>query len=109
MPRVVLTTLNARFAHASLGLRCLRANMGELREDTVIREFVVRAAPEQVVADLLALGPRIVGFGIYIWNVESTTRVVGVMKAVAPHVIVASSFVEAFVVLYSVAWCRRAS
>ena len=88
MPRVVLTTLNARFAHASLGLRCLRANMGELREDTAIREFVVRAAPEKVVADLLALGPCIVGFGIYIWNVESTTRVVGLMKAVAPHVIV---------------------
>jgi radical SAM superfamily enzyme YgiQ (UPF0313 family) len=88
MPRVVLSTLNARFAHASLGLRCLRANLGDLREDTVIREFVVRTSPERIVADLLALGPRIVAFGVYIWNVDATTRAVELLKAAAPQVIV---------------------
>jgi radical SAM superfamily enzyme YgiQ (UPF0313 family) len=36
----------------------------------------------------LAQGPRIVGFGIYIWNVEETTRVVAMLKRVAPHVTV---------------------
>ena len=29
---ILLSTLNARYAHASLGLRYLLANMGELRE-----------------------------------------------------------------------------
>ena len=52
MPSIVLATLNARYAHASRGLRCLRANMGELLDDTVIREFVIRTPPEQIVADL---------------------------------------------------------
>ena len=28
MPELLLCTLNARHAHASLGLRCLRANLG---------------------------------------------------------------------------------
>lgn len=88
MPTVVLTTLNARYAHASLGLRCLRANMGDLRDDTAIREFVVRTPPTDIVAGLLALAPRIVGFGVYIWNVEQTARVVELLKAAAPQVVV---------------------
>ena len=31
---ILLTTLNARYTHASLGLRYLLANMGELQEQT---------------------------------------------------------------------------
>ncbi len=88
MPTVVLTTLNARYAHASLGLRCLRANMGDLRDDTAIREFVIRTPPADIVARLLALAPRIVGFGVYIWNVEQTARVIELLKAAAPQVVV---------------------
>jgi len=30
MPDIVLATINARYAHASLGLRCLMANLGAL-------------------------------------------------------------------------------
>ena len=88
MPSIVLATLNARYAHASLGLRCLRANMGDLRDDTVIREFVIRTPPEQIVADLLALQPSIVGLGVYIWNVRQTNRVVELLKAAAPRIVV---------------------
>ena len=32
MPDIVLTTLNARYAHAAFGLRYLLANLGPLRE-----------------------------------------------------------------------------
>ncbi|MFO0315406.1 MAG: hypothetical protein ACK50S_00765, partial [bacterium] len=72
MPAIVLTTLNARYSHASLGLRCLRANLGELRESSEIAEFTLRTPVAQVVERLLALAPRIVGFGVYIWNVRQT-------------------------------------
>jgi hypothetical protein len=108
MPRVVLTTLNARYAHASLGLRCLRANMGDLREATVIREFVVRTPPEQVVAELLALAPCIVGFGVYIWNVEATARVIGLLKAAAPQVVVVLGGPEVSHEIEQQEICRRA-
>jgi radical SAM superfamily enzyme YgiQ (UPF0313 family) len=37
---------------------------------------------------LLNSKPRIVGFGVYIWNVVETTRVVAMLKAVAPEVTV---------------------
>ena len=88
MPAIVLATLNARHAHASLGLRCLRANLGELRDEAEILEFVVGSRAEEVVERILARCPRIVGLGVYIWNVEETTRVVGLLKAVAPEVTV---------------------
>jgi radical SAM superfamily enzyme YgiQ (UPF0313 family) len=88
MAAIVLATLNARHAHASLGLRCLRANLGELREGAEIAEFVLGARAEEVVERILASQPRIVGFGVYIWNVEETTRIVGLLKAVAPGVTV---------------------
>jgi radical SAM superfamily enzyme YgiQ (UPF0313 family) len=85
---ILLSTLNARYAHASLGLRYLLANMGALQEQTALMEFVIGAKTTEVLERLLARKPRIVGFGVYIWNVEETARVVAMLKRVAPEVTV---------------------
>ena len=87
MSRILLSTLNARYSHASLGLRYLRANMGDLREHTQIVELVLGVKTETAVETLLARKPRIIGFGVYIWNVEETTRIVAMLKVVAPEVV----------------------
>ncbi|MBI3937019.1 MAG: DUF4080 domain-containing protein [Betaproteobacteria bacterium] len=88
MAAAVLATINARYVHASLALRYLAANMGELQGETAIREFVLGQRPADVVEQLLALNPRIVGFGVYIWNVEETAKAVAMLKRVAPEVVV---------------------
>jgi len=88
MHRIVLSTINARYAHASLGLRCLAANMGELRAETCIVEFVLGARAAEMAEQLLAHRPRVIGLGVYIWNVEETTRLVALLKTVAPEVVV---------------------
>ena len=88
MPGIILTTINARYVHAALGLRYLRANMGELRDQTRIREFVLGDRPADIAEKLLADRPRLIGFGVYIWNVEETTRLIAIIKRVAPEVIV---------------------
>jgi len=88
MASIVLSTLNSRYSHASLGLRYLRANLGAWRDDSVIREFVVRAPAEAIVDALLAERPRIVGFGVYIWNVLQTTEVIRLLKAREPRIVV---------------------
>ena len=85
---ILLTTLNARYAHASLGLRYLLANMGELSEQTRLQEFVSGTRSADIVEKLLAHQPRIIGFGVYIWNVEETTHIVTLLKRLAPEVIV---------------------
>jgi radical SAM superfamily enzyme YgiQ (UPF0313 family) len=83
---ILLSTLNARYTHASLGLRYLLANMGELKAQTRIQEFVIGAKTTEMVERILSTQPKIVGFGVYIWNVEETTRLVVTLKRVAPHV-----------------------
>lgn len=88
MTAIVLTTLNARYAHASLGLRYLRANLGELHGDSIIREFVIGQKTEEMVEALLAEQPRIIGIGVYIWNVEECTRLVAQLKTVAPDIVI---------------------
>ena len=83
---IVLATLNARYSHASLALRYLHANMGELREQTHILEFVLGINPSFIAERLLEYKPSIIGFGVYIWNVEEITAVVSLLKRVAPEV-----------------------
>ena len=94
-PRIVLCTLNARYIHASLGLRYLLANMGELRACTALREFTVASPPADVVAALLqtlagasaqpsSSGVCVVAFGVYVWNVEATLAVLRLLRAQRP-------------------------
>ena len=88
MPDIVLATLNAKYIHTSFGLRCLMANLGDLQPRSRLAEFTVNQAPLEIVEVLLANEPRIVGFGVYIWNVEQTTRVIALLKRLRPDLIV---------------------
>jgi len=85
MPEIVLATLNARYLHASFGLRCLRANLGELRERSALAEFTINQQPVEVAEALLALQPRILGLGVYIWNVALSTELVALLKRLRPE------------------------
>ena len=88
MTDILLSTLNARYSHASLGLRYLRANLGGLRDRSEIVEFVIGQKTEEIVEKILARGPRVLGLGVYIWNVEESTRLVAQLKAVAPDIVI---------------------
>ena len=90
-PRIVLATLNARFIHASLGLRCLLANMDRhgrpgLREQTLLCEFTLAQKPVHIAEQLLALRPQVIGLGVYIWNAVPTLQLVRLLKALAPSI-----------------------
>ena len=104
--RIVLATLNAKFIHASLGLRYLLANMephgsAQLRALTSLREFTIHRPLPEVVQGLLdaldapleaadpqqaGAGTQVVGLGVYIWNLAQTTELVRLLKAQRPGV-----------------------
>ena len=96
--RIVLCTLNAKYIHASLGLRYLLANMKrhgspDLADETLIVEYTLARQTQQMVEDLLGkLGPvqsdqvQIIGFGVYIWNVLQTTELVRQLKLTRPSI-----------------------
>jgi len=86
MARILLTTLNARYIHASLGLRYLLANMGELEGETVLREFTIRQRPIDIAEQILAEKPTIIGLGVYIWNARESEELVAILKRLAPEI-----------------------
>lgn len=89
--RIILATLNAKYIHASLGLRYLLAHMDAhggagLRAQTQLREFVIGQPPTRIVEVLLALKPEVIGLGVYIWNVVEITQVVRLLKTLRPDI-----------------------
>jgi len=88
MSEILLTTLNARYAHASFGLRYLLANMGELRDRTSIIEFDINQQTRDMLETILAMSPRIVGIGVYIWNITQSTQLIADLKRLRPDIIV---------------------
>ena len=86
MPDIVLTTLNAKFIHAAFGLRYLFANLGDLQPRAVIAEFDINLRPLDVAETLLARAPKIIGFGVYIWNVSETAEVITAIKKIRPEI-----------------------
>ena len=85
-PKIVLATLNARFFHTSFGLRYLYANLKELQDCCEIKEFIIQTRAIDIVEQILASEPDIVGFGVYIWNIVETTNVVNLLKVIAPEI-----------------------
>ena len=83
---IVLTTLNAKYIHAAFGLRYLLANLGELQPRACLAEFDINQRPLDIAGSLLARNPKIIGFGVYIWNVEPTTEVIAAIKRVRPDI-----------------------
>lgn len=86
MPDIVLATLNAKYAHASFGLRYLMANLGDLQTHATLLEFEINQRVSDVLEAIVAAEPKIVGLGVYIWNVEATTRLVADLKRLRPEI-----------------------
>lgn len=85
---IILSTLNAKYIHASLGLRYLFANLDELQTNAQICEYTINTRAIDIVEKLLDKSPKIIGFGVYIWNCEETLSVIAQIKKIAPEVII---------------------
>ena len=84
--KVVLTTLNAKFIHTSLALRCLKAYSEAKFNDIEIVEFTIKDPAMNIVTDIYSRKPDVVGFSCYIWNIEETIVVINMLRKVLPDV-----------------------
>jgi radical SAM superfamily enzyme YgiQ (UPF0313 family) len=87
VPDIVLTTLNARYIHASFGLRYLRANLGDLFDRSAIAEFDINQSAMEIAESLLSQNPKIIGLGIYIWNADQSRILAGLLKRLRPDIL----------------------
>ena len=88
VPDIVLSTLNAKYLHASFGLRCLMANLGELQARAAILEFDINQRPLDIAETLLEANPRILGLGVYVWNAGPTLELLGILRRLRPDLLV---------------------
>src|SRR6476620_3810451 len=84
MTPILISTLNARYSHCSFGLRYLYANMKKLQSETKILEFTISQNLRDIAESILDHSPKIVGFGVYIWNANQTKELVSLLKKVQP-------------------------
>ncbi|PIU20494.1 MAG: B12-binding domain-containing radical SAM protein [Elusimicrobia bacterium CG08_land_8_20_14_0_20_59_10] len=87
MAAIVLAAYNARYAHCSLGLRCLMANLGELAPRAEMLEFGLELRAAEAAEAVLALKPRIAGLGVYVWNARESAMLAAELKRLCPELI----------------------
>jgi anaerobic magnesium-protoporphyrin IX monomethyl ester cyclase len=82
--KTVVATLNAKYIHTCLALRCLKA-YAEPDFPIEMVEYTIKDPTMNIVSDLYARKPDVIGFSCYIWNIEETIKVVDLLKKVMPH------------------------
>jgi len=74
--------------HTAFGLRYLYANLGELQSIASIKEFTIQQRPIDIAEQLLKHRPKIIGLGVYIWNVAEVTKTVELLKQISPETVI---------------------
>jgi len=82
---IILTTLNSRYTHSSIGLRYLYANLKELQSKAKILEFSINDAIQTIAEKLLIDSPKIIGIGVYIWNAKEVNELLHIIKKISPQ------------------------
>ena len=84
---IVLATLNAKYIHTNLALRCLKAS-AQPDFNAIISEYTIKDPAFNIVSDIYLKKPKVVGFSCYIWNIEETIKVIRLLKKVSPETII---------------------
>ena len=88
MADIILTTLNAGYGHCSFGLRYLMVNLGEFKSRARILEFTTDLRTPEIVEAILSLKPRMVGIGVYVWNVTECRMLAAELKRLRPELVI---------------------
>lgn len=83
--KTLLITLNSKFTHASLALRCLRSVSGGRAE---ILECTVNQPREEILRQILSRPAEAYAFSVYIFNVSLTRQILSDLRAVRPGALI---------------------
>lgn len=85
--KIVLTTLNAKYSHSSLALRYLREYCRP-SGNIVIREFTINNRLLEILSQIYAEQPAVIGLACYIWNIGMTLELADLLKKVLPDTVI---------------------
>ncbi|MFC4798001.1 B12-binding domain-containing radical SAM protein [Neobacillus sp. GCM10023253] len=85
--KVICSTLNAKYIHTNLAIRCLKAYAAP-EFDIILKEYTIKDPVMNIVSDLHQQKPDVIGFSCYIWNIEETLKVINMLKKIDPSLII---------------------
>ena len=86
--KVVLTTLNAKYVHASLALRYLEKYCRQEVAEMIVQEYTINHTLESITASLYKTKADVFAFSCYIWNVGMTLEIAQRLKMVNPKCLI---------------------
>jgi len=87
--KVLLTTLHAKYSHASLALPYLAAGCSDLPGiETVIREWTVNEPRQHTLRLIMSEQADLIAFSCYIWNINMVLQLASDIKKIAPKTVI---------------------
>lgn len=86
--KLVLATLNAKYIHSSLAVRYLREYCRQPQVSIITKEYTINHSLYDMLADLYAQEPDVIGFACYIWNIDITLQLASLLNKVLPKAVI---------------------
>lgn len=84
--KVLFVSLNAKYVHSSLALRYIKDYCKEYKNNTKILELTINHDENQMIRQIYAEKPDVIGFSCYIWNMADIKKLIPTLKKILPQV-----------------------
>ncbi len=84
--QILLVALNAKYIHSNPAVYSLAAYANAVSDNVSLAEFTINDRYEDVLRGILMRKPEVIGFSIYIWNVEFMKQLIEDIHKIAPHI-----------------------
>lgn len=84
--QILLVALNAKYIHSNPAVYSLAAFANATSDNVSLIEFTINDRYEDVLDGILMRKPEVIGFSIYIWNVELMKQLIEDIHKIAPYI-----------------------
>lgn len=82
--KILLSTLNSKYIHSNLAIRYLKEYVRDLIK-VDIEEYTINQRVDEIAADIYRKSPDLLGFSVYIWNIDEILSISQIIKMVSPN------------------------
>ena len=87
--KILLCALNSKFIHSCLAVHSLKkfaVSRGYDKEKISVKEFTINDTLDFILNGIFSENPDAVAFSVYIWNVDSVSKLCRILKKVSPDI-----------------------
>lgn len=83
--KVILVGINSKYIHTNLAIRYLKANCSYPID---LIEFTIKDSLDKIISNIISKDPDVIGFSVYIWNIEIIKKIIKTIKKDYPEKII---------------------